>query len=135
MRLDNLHGLSLEARLDMFNRIQEQVYLEQMPPKKKSQPTVQERAELVAWIGGELHAHNASKLEEKLRYPAYGNAVDHTKLFGGKSTEVAFTPARRWLVSPQIFAQRVRDIFALEGRERGRNMYGVTNPFLLPDAS
>lgn len=135
VRLDNLHELPLEARLDMFNRMQEQVYLEQMPPKKKSQPTAQERAELIAWIGGELHAHNASTLEEKLRYPAFGNAVNHAKLFNGNHMEAAFTPARRWLVSPQIFEQRVLDIFKIEGRERGRNLYGVTNPFLLPDAS
>jgi hypothetical protein len=135
VRLDNLHELPLEARLDMFNRMQEQVYLEQMPPKKKSQPTEEERAELVAWIGGELRAHNASKLEEKLRYPAYGNAIDHKKLFGGKINEVAYTPARRWLVSPQIFEQRVLGIFGLKDRKQRGCDYGVTNPFLLPNAS
>ena len=135
VRLDNLGELSLDARLDLMNRMHEQVYLEHMPPKKKSQPTEQERAQLVAWIGGELQAHNASKLEEKLRYPAYGNAVDHTKLFGGQFADAAFTPARRWLVSPQIFEQRILDIFELPDQQRRQNMYGVTNPFLLPDSS
>jgi hypothetical protein len=136
LRLDNLGELPLSARLDLMNRIQEQVYLKQMPPpKKKSQPTDGERAELGTWLWKELHTHNASKLEEKLRYPSYGNYVDHDTLFSGKIDQAAFTPARRWLVNPQIFDQRVRDVFGLEGRERATPLIGVTNPFILPDTS
>ncbi|BCX46329.1 hypothetical protein HAHE_02370 [Haloferula helveola] len=136
VRLDNLGELSLEARLDMLNRAHEQVFLSQMPPPdKKSQPTDEERAKLMAWISGELDAHGAGKLEEKLRYPAYGNAIDHDALFSGEVEEAAYTPARRWLVSPQIFNERVLDVFELEGRDRMRPLYGVTNPFLLPDNS
>jgi hypothetical protein len=134
VRLDNLGELSLTSRLDLMNRMQEQVYLKQMPPKKKTQPSDDERGKLGSWLWGELHAHNASKLEEKLRYPSYGNYVDHDKLFSGKPNEAAYTPARRWLVNPQIFDQRVFDIFGLEGKERERPLYGLTNPFLLPDA-
>ncbi len=136
IRLDNLSELSLSTRLDLMNRMQEQVYLKQMPPpKKKSQPSEEVRKELGSWLWEELHTHNASKLQDKLRYPSYGNYVDHEKLFSGKLNEAAFTPARRWLVSPQIFDERVFDIFGLEGKERGRPLSGVTNPFLLPDAS
>jgi len=135
IRLDNLADLPLSARLDLLNRVQEQVYLGQMPPPKKSQPSVEERGQLVKWLSKELHAHNASKLEEKLRYPAYGNFVDHGKLFSGEVKDAPFSPARRWLVSPQIFTQRVLDVFGLEGNERNTPMDGVTNPFLLTDAS
>lgn len=136
VRLDNLEALSLDARLDLLNRMQEQVYLKQMPPpKKKTQPSDDERDALVAWLSGELHVHKASKLEDKLRYPSYGNYVDHEKLFSGRITEAAYTPARRWLVNPQIFEQRVLDVFGLEGKERQTPMFGVTNPFLLTDAS
>ena len=135
VRLDNLGELSLTSRLDLMNRMQEQVYLKQMPPKKKTQPSDAERAELGSWLWGELHAHNASKLEEKLRYPSYGNYVDHEKLFSGTIGDAAYTPARRWLVNPQIFDQRVLDVFGLEGKERQTVLSGVTNPFLLTDAS
>lgn len=135
IRLDNLGELKLDARLDLMNRMQEQVYLKQMPPKKKTQPSEEEREALVGWLWKELHTHNASKLEDKLRYPSYGNYVDHGKLFSGKSDVPAYTPARRWLVSPQIFDQRVSDIFGLEGAERLRPLPGVTNPFILPDTS
>ena len=136
VRLDNLAELPLDARLDLMNRMQEQVYLGQMPPKKKkSQPDADERKALVDWVAGELGKHNASRLEDKMRYPSYGNYVDHDKLFSGTITDMPFTPARRWLVSPQIFEQRVFDVFELDGAERGRPLDGVTNPFLLPDAS
>lgn len=136
IRLDNLGTLTLDARLDLMNRMQEQVYLSQMPPRnKKSQPSEEERKELGTWLREELHAHNASKLEDKLRYPSYGNYVDHDKLFSGKFTDAPYTPMRRWLVNPQIFAQRVLDVFELEGKDRGTYLVGVTNPFLLPDAS
>jgi hypothetical protein len=39
IRLDNLEELPLQARLNLMNRALEQVYLKQMPPKKKDQPT------------------------------------------------------------------------------------------------
>lgn len=136
IRLDNLAELPLQARLDLLNRALEQTHFKQMPPKDaKTLPTEQERKDLLAWVSGELHSYNASKLEEKLRYPSYGNAVDHKKLFSGQIKEAAYTPARRWLVSPQIFDQRVADVFELEVKERGRGLFGVTNPFLLPDGS
>jgi hypothetical protein len=135
VRLDNLGELTLSARLDLMNRVQEQVYLKQMPPKKKAQPSEPEREELVSWLWKELHTHNASKLEDKLRYPSYGNYVDHEKLFSGRIQEPASTPSRRWLVRPQIFDSRVRDVFGLEGRDRAVPFPGLTNPFSLPDAS
>lgn len=136
LRLDNLNELPKELRLKTLDRIQEQVFFKQMPPReKKQQPSHKERTELLTWLSGELHKHDASTLEDKLRYPDYGNAIDHDKLFSGENKDQASTPARRWLVSPQIFHQRVLDVFELEGRYRGMSFYGVTNPFILPEKS
>jgi hypothetical protein len=137
LRLDNLEDLTLDAWLETLNRVQEQVHFKQMPPpNKKSQPTTTERTELLTWLSGELHRHQASKLEDKLRYPDYGNAVDHDELFSGKIQTPAYTPSRRWLVSPQIFHERILDLFALEGKEReNTRFFGVTNPFILPEKS
>ena len=81
VRLDNLGALPLITRLDLMNKMLEQVYLKQMPPKKKAQPSEEERNKLGAWLWEALHSQNASKLEDKLRYPSYGNYVDHDKLF------------------------------------------------------
>lgn len=137
VRLDNLAELPLGTRLDLMNRMLEQVYLQQMPPpEKKSQPSDEQRRQLASWLWQDLRKHNASKLEEKLRYPAYGNYIDHAALFSGTVKDKPFTPSRRWLVSPSIFNERVVDVFKLEGRERNaakRGFYGVTNPFVLPE--
>ena len=137
VRLDNLDTLPQSERLDLMNRMLEQVYLKQMPPKKKTQPSDEEREQLVSWLSGDLHAHNASKLENKLRLPAYGNYVDHEKLFSGKITDAPYTPARRWLVSPQIFRYKVHELLSGDSPKQVRpiNYYGVSNPFIMPDVS
>jgi len=149
IRLDNLVDLSLDARLDLLNRMQEKVYFEEMPPKKKkSQPSNEERAQLIAWLSAELRAHNASKLEDKLRSPDYGNVVDHEKLFSGKYKDLpAFTPDRRWLISEFIFDAKFNKLLNfspsinVDGKrqlvvgENNRNGVNLTNPFLLPTNS
>ncbi|MDG2126295.1 MAG: DUF1588 domain-containing protein [Verrucomicrobiales bacterium] len=138
VRLDHFDSLGLGARLELLNRVQEQLFVNEMPPPNKKQPTAAERRSLGSWVNAELKKHNASKLEDKLRYPSYGNYVDHDKLFSGDIQAAPSTPARRWLVSPQIFTERVLDVLRLEGRERDgkrRGLYGVNNPFLLPEHS
>ncbi|SVD76807.1 uncharacterized protein METZ01_LOCUS429661, partial [marine metagenome] len=74
IQLDNLGALALKDRLDLLNRAQEQLFTKQMPPrKKKTQPSDTERQQLYQWMSAELRKHDASKFEEKLRYPSYGN--------------------------------------------------------------
>jgi hypothetical protein len=149
-RLDNLADLSLDARLDVMNLMHEKVHFEEMPPKKKDQPTEQERKMLDDWLAGILHANNASKLEDKLRMPDYGNKVDHDKLFSGKYKDLhGFTPDRRWLISDFIFDAKMNRLLEfnatadIDGRRQSvlgnNNRNGVkvnlTNPFLLPTHS
>lgn len=139
VRLDVLSTLDTGARLAVLNRVQDQLFFRTMPPAEEEQPTDAERAVVADWVRAELRKHNASELDQKLTYPNYGNYVDHELLFSGEVTDAPYTSARRWLVSPQIFHERVMDVFALEGRDRQayqhRNFYGVTNPFVLPDHS
>jgi hypothetical protein len=133
IRLDNLSNLSQSARLDLLNKVQEQIYIKEMPPrKKKKQLREVERQYMVGWVAQELKKYNASKLEDKMRYPNYGNYIDHEKLFSGKIKAKAYTPARRWLVSPHIFNDRINSIFQGQGTS---SFYGVTNPIILPDKS
>ena len=143
IQLDNLESLVLEDRLDLLNKVQEQLYIKEMPPKKKkAQPNAKDRQSLLDWISVELGNHNASTLEEKLRYSNYGNYVDHEKLFSGEVKEKAFSPERRWLVNPRIFNERVMDVFRLDRNERNRFkqrqdgvLAGVKNPFIIPEHS
>ena len=145
LRFDQLETLPLQERLDLLNRMQEQLFIGEMPPKKKKkQPTEGERAELIAWISGELGKHNASVLEDKLRKPEYGNYVDHGKLFSGDHAHLkAFTPDRRWLISEFIFDAKFNRILNHQGTKTidgkresvigdNNRRVNLTNPFLLP---
>lgn len=145
IRLDNLADLELGKRLDLLNRMQEQLYFQHMPPKKKRQPEEQERKELLAMLGKELGLHNASTLEGKLQKPEYGNYIDHQKLFSGEFKNLpAYTTDRRWLISEFIFNAKFQRILqqktmANRGKERfevvgSKRLQGVSlaNPFLLP---
>ncbi|MEP3480264.1 MAG: DUF1588 domain-containing protein [Fuerstiella sp.] len=135
VRFDNLSDLNQPAQLELMNRAQDQIFFGLMPPKDADSFRGKERKSVTRWLRSELRKQGASKLDEKLRQPAYGNLVDHERLFDGTVDAKPFTPARRWLVSPQIFLERVNAVFKLEGRNRQRRFYGVTNPIVLPDHS
>ena len=135
VQFDQLAKLNLKPRLALLNRVQDQLFFKTMPPPDSNQMSDSHRQHLANWVRTELRKHDASELDKKLTYPDYGNYVDHEKLFDGSITEKPFTPARRWLVSPQIFHERVNDVFQLVDRARRPNFYGVTNPFVLPDHS
>ncbi len=135
IRFDKLQDLSRPVRLDLFNKALEQVYSGEMPPRKGDQPTAGERDELVAWIWAELKRHNASKLEDKLRYYKYGNYLNHERLFSGRIETKPFTRPRRWRVNELIYHERVNDLFELAGRQRRTSFYGVVSPFNLPSES
>jgi hypothetical protein len=143
--LDDLASLENPKRLDLLNRMQEQVYFKHMPPKKEEQPSEQDRKAILNFISLELAKHEASTLEGKLQKPEYGNYIDHEKLFSGEYKDVpAFTTDRRWLISEFIFnakfqrilgnrtmANRGKDRFEVVGSKRLQGV-SLANPFLLP---
>lgn len=137
VRLVGWENFPLNERLDVLNKVQDQLFFQMMPPASAETLPAKERATISTWVRRELQQHKASKLDEKLPYPDAGNYVDHAALFNGTSVGKPASPARRWLVSPAIFTERVLDVFALEGREREgmrrSGFYGVNNPFVLPE--
>ena len=145
IQLDNLAGMDPEKRLNILNRMQEQVYFDHMPPKKKTRPTEEEREAILGFLKRELGKHSASTLEGKLLKPEYGNYVDHQKLFSGEYADVpAYTTDRRWLISEYIYNAKFQRI--LKGQttlhhhrkkqfvvgSKKFNQLGISNPFLLP---
>ncbi|MEC9094018.1 MAG: DUF1588 domain-containing protein [Planctomycetota bacterium] len=135
VRLDGFNGFPLDKQLVLLNQIQDQLFFRLMPPDSEEQPDTAARNVLTHWLRQELQSRGRSNLDQKLRLPNYGNYVDHTTLFDGSIQMQPYTPSRRWLVSPQIFLERVNDVFGLEGRNRQKTFYGVTNPFVLSDHS
>jgi cytochrome c553/phosphoserine phosphatase len=155
VRLDVLVGMKQDERLELLNKVQEQLFFGLMPPEDEEQPTEAERTQLADWVSKELNKHNASKLEEKLRKPEYGNYVDHDKLFSGEYKHLkGFTEDRRWLISEFIFNAKINRLVDHEGvrtidgqrmtviGDNGVNLgtrfgggtlrQSITNPFLLP---
>jgi len=139
VRFDTLGSLDADDVLDLIGRANEALHFQEMPPQGKPQPSAKEREQLLVWLGEQMGAMAGDRVKDKLRYPPYGNMVDHDQLFSGKIKDHAYTPARRWLISPQIFQQRVFEAMQMEDRDRSyyetRSLYGVTNPFVLPDHS
>ena len=144
VRFDDLTNLAVDARLDLLNMAQEHLFFGKMPPEEAEQPSAAEREQLAQWISGELREHNASRLEDKLRTPAYGNYVDHDKLFSGEYKDLkGYTYDRRWLISEYIFDAKFNQLLnhtpfkTIDGKREfviGNNnrRVNLTNPFLLP---
>ena len=155
VRLDDVGNLSLDDQLDLLNRVQEQLFLGEMPPRESRQPTEANRKQLASWISEQLRKHHAAKFEEKLRTPDYGNYVNHDKLFSGDHKEErGFTYDRRWLISEFIFNAKINELVdhvgmrTIDGKrmpvigDNGVNLgtrfggatlrQSITNPFLLP---
>ncbi|WP_197443047.1 DUF1588 domain-containing protein [Lignipirellula cremea] len=147
VRLDNFAALDHDARLELMNRAQEQLFFGRMPPEDADQPAKAERELLAGWLSTELKRFGASKLEEKLQTPEYGNYVDHDLLFSGEYAELApFTYDRRWLISEYIFDAKFNRLLnhtaplTIDGKRQymiGSNnrRVNLTNPFLLPTNS
>lgn len=147
IRLDHLDTLTLEARLDLLNKAQEQIYFRHMPPPEKKPPTDSERQQLLGWLRPVLREHGASTLEEKLQRPEYANYVDHDQLFSGEHARLpGFTHDRRWLISEFIFDAKFNRLLnhtpfqTIDGKREfvigdNNRRVNLTNPFLLPTNS
>lgn len=133
--LTALAALALNEQLELLNKVQDQLFYRLMPPAKSDQPDDKGLATLSGWVRAELRRHQASNLDERLPEPSAGNYVDHALLFSGTIKDKPSTPSRRWLVSPQIFHERVRDSLQLEGKQRNARLAGVLSPFTLPERS
>ena len=95
-----------ETNAAIWKSVWAQVALQEMPPKKKTQPEVVERLRFADWIVHELHGVMKDKGGFKaLIDPHKGNFVDHGLLFGplpeGIELAPASSPARIWRVTPQ----------------------------------
>ena len=135
VRLDDIEKLEPSTLRDLLGRLQEAVHFREMPPEGAKQLAPEAIEILMAWSGKEVRRLGGADLTDKLRLPHYGNAVDHAKLFSGQIKDKPYTPARRWLVSPQIFRERLLDSLRIEGPARKQALHGVANPFTLPERS
>ena len=126
LRLDHFSALSSGGKTELLARIEEQVYLGQMPPKDEPQLTEAERSETLGLLSSSFSAlGTTSGFREKLKTPAYGNYVNHEKLFSGEIKTKAFSPARLWRTSPHVFAN-IKTHYVADARH-------LRQPFIVDD--
>lgn len=91
--------------MELWKTVLRQLHLSEMPPvKRRKQPSEEEKDVVIAWINKELKkSGNDSDLYTKLESPAFGNYVNHEKLFSGEVKTEPFSPARLWRTSPRVF--------------------------------
>ena len=130
VQLDDLEGMPLKLRLETLNEVQEQLFSYNMPPKKKTQPSEEDRMAMMGWVSRELQRHDASTLESKLELYRYGNLVPHHKLFSGEIKDVPYTEPRYWRLNAYNYNERVRNVFGEHGRELKMERYSESSAAL-----
>ena len=108
-----------ETNAALWKSIWAQTALQEMPPKKKTQPEVVERLRFTDWVVNELQ----EVMKDKGGFYAHldphkGNFLDHNLLFGplpeGVNLAPASSPARIWRVTPQEHITRLNDLINTE---------------------
>ena len=138
IRLDNLSDLSGNAKTGIIARIEEQVYLNEMPPKKeKFRPNEDERKAVQVSIQSfYIESKNKSPFREKLKKAQYANYLDHDQLFSGKNRVKAYSPARRWLISGDIFRNKFHSYLGEDTRYLAHLLVNnFSNPFIVENKS
>ena len=108
-----------ETNAAVWKSVWAQVALEEMPPKKKTQPPVIDRLRFSDWVIGELQIAMKDKGGfQDHQDPKKGNFVDHDLLFGKLPEGVKLTPpsspARIWRVTPQEHITRLNELINIE---------------------
>jgi hypothetical protein len=159
VRLHDISAIGKSFQSDLLNKIEQQLYTEDMPPKDEDQLKPEERQLLFSWLNSQYQRlGEKSKFQEKLKSPAYGNYMDHEKLFSGKYRNLkGFTHDRRWVISEYIFDAKINHMVnhsktrTIDGArqtvvgDNGANVsskfgggslrQSISNPFLLPKHS
>ena len=121
----NLNLLELgpldETNAAVWKSVWSQVALQEMPPKKKSQPDVIDRLRFTDWIVSELQQEMKNKGGFYAHLdPQKANFVDHDLLFGplpkGIRLSPTSTPARIWRVTPQEHITRLNELINAEAK-------------------
>lgn len=108
-----------ETNAATWKSIWAQVSLQEMPPKKKSQPEIVERLRFSDWIVSELKREMAGKGGFQAHLdPNKGNFIAHDLLFGPLPKNIrltpTYTPARIWRVTPQEHITRLNELINRE---------------------
>ncbi len=94
-----------DATPEIWASVREQLLLGQMPPKKKTQPSPNERRQLAEWIATSLRA-GGYHVVDWLGLPNYANRIPHEALFRSPPHPAPATLVRIWRERPATYAAR-----------------------------
>lgn len=108
-----------ETNAAVWKSVWAQVALQEMPPKKQSQPEVIERLRFSDWIVSELQRAMKDKGGFHTHLdPKKANFIDHDLLFGALPDGIELvptsSPARIWRVTPQEHITRLNELINTE---------------------
>ena len=104
VRLDNFASVGSARKESLLNRIEEQVFLGQMPPRDAGDFSVEQQRDLLSRIQSNFaELGTISLFREKIKSPGYGNYINHDRLFSGEIKAKAFSAPRLWRTSPYVF--------------------------------
>ncbi|MFK7822104.1 MAG: DUF1588 domain-containing protein [Planctomycetaceae bacterium] len=126
VQLDNFVSLDSARKESLLNRIEEQVFLGQMPPQDAGEFSIEQQNKVLSLIRGNFADLGTTSLfREKIKSPGYGNYVDHDRLFSGEIKAIAFSPPRLWRTSPYVFDSVKSDL--------GADPKHLRQPFIVDD--
>ena len=149
VQLELISKMGESERLMLLEKVQEQLFINQMPPKDERQPSDRIKDRIAGWIQSELaKSGRDATFAQKMQSPKYANYVDHDKLFSGKYKHLkGFTYDRKWMISEFIFKEKMNALLRIGESARtlvdGKNRVvrghalppNIANPFLLPSRS
>jgi len=108
-----------ETNTEVWKSIWAQVAIQEMPPKKKDQPDVEEYLKFGDWVVQELEQVMADKGGfHAHKDPSKGNFVNHDLLFSELPEQIqlqpTFSPKRLWRVTPQEHITRLNELINTE---------------------
>ena len=133
--------LSLEAvdadfydasKMETWRMIYDQLhFLEMPPPRKKNQPTAEERQTVLKWIRREIRSTQLpGRVADPLfLQPKFGNYVDHEALFDKRLDRVYPSPPRLWRLRTSIYDRIVPSL------SPGERVTGLANGLGMLDGS
>ncbi len=126
-----------ETNAAVWKSLWAQVALQEMPPKKETQPEVIERLQFTDWVVGELERVMEGKGGFQAHLdPDKGNFIDHNLLFGALPEGIKLvptsSPARIWRVTPQEHITRLNELINIEPAYDPENPGGRTRGDVVP---
>lgn len=108
-----------ETNAAIWQTVWAQITLQEMPPKKKSQPDIVERLRFSDWIVNELQGVMKDQGGFRAHMdPQKGNFLHHDLLFGSLPEDIRLkptsSPARIWRVTPQEHITRLNELINSE---------------------